>query len=150
MFHRFEHETEFYPTLSRLPLYVRMKLDITGVKVSLKDWLAFSMEERQVLCHFSLETEEEKQIFSSYLNFLCRKYRGKSVEMVAPMNESLWNTVDQIPQNVLERSQAEAQVVNRQEWNGWKSHQRYAIYKTAISKTEPEQFFAVLKELRQR
>ena len=73
MFHRFRYEAEFYPTLSRLPLYVRMKLDLTGVRLSLKDWLAFSLEERRVICHLPVETEEEEQAFISYLDFLCRK-----------------------------------------------------------------------------
>jgi hypothetical protein len=36
-----------------------------------------------------------------------------------------------------------------EEWKRWKFHQRYALYKTALSQSEPEQFFAVLKELRE-
>ena len=41
MFHRYDYESEFYPSLTRLPLDVRRKLDVTGIKVSLKDWLSF-------------------------------------------------------------------------------------------------------------
>jgi hypothetical protein len=73
MFHRYQYESETYPSLSRIPLHVRMKLDVTGIKISLKDWLAFSIEERTVLCHLPVETEEEKQAFASYLDFLSRR-----------------------------------------------------------------------------
>jgi hypothetical protein len=41
MFYRYHFESEIYPTLSLIPLHVRMKLDITGIKISLKTWLAF-------------------------------------------------------------------------------------------------------------
>src|ERR687895_781659 len=78
MFYRFRCEAAFYRNLDRLPLHVRMKLDLTGIKLSLKDWLAFHIEERM----------------------------------------------------------------------GWAAHQRYALYKTAISRSEPDKFFIVLDELR--
>ena len=58
MFYRYRFESEIYPSLSLIPLHVRMKLDITGVKISLKTWLSFSVEECWVLCHLTVETEE--------------------------------------------------------------------------------------------
>ena len=60
MFHRYDYEAEFYPSLSRLPLDLRRKLDITGFKISLKEWLAWSLEERTALCHLPCE-----KLFSS-------------------------------------------------------------------------------------
>ncbi len=74
MFHRYQHESDSYPSLSRIPLDVRLKLDVTGIKIALKDWLAFSIEERTILCHLPIETEEERQAFTSYLDFLSRRY----------------------------------------------------------------------------
>lgn len=150
MFYRFQYEAEFYPTLSRLLLHVRMKFDLIGIKLSLKDWLAFSMEERMVLCHLPVESDEEKQAFSAYVNFLCQKYCGVPAERVPPMSASLWDSASEIPAPVVERSAARGAAVTLQEWNGWQSHHRYALYKTAISKNEPEKFDAVLKELRER
>ena len=74
MFHRYQYESDIYPSLSRIPLHVRMKLDVTGIKISLKDWLAFSIEERTVLCHLPVETEEEKQVFHPTSISLSRRY----------------------------------------------------------------------------
>jgi hypothetical protein len=34
------------------------------------------------------------------------------------------------------------------EWRRWEPHQRYALYKTAISKSQPEAFADILDELR--
>jgi len=149
MFHRYQHESDIYPSLSRIPLDVRLKLDVTGIKISLKDWLAFSMEERTILCHLPVESEEERQAFASYLDFLSRRYRGASVGTTAPISNSLWDEPHQVPEPIAAKSTPQTPPVTVNEWSRWKSYQRYALYKTAVSKSDPGQFFAVLKELRE-
>jgi len=149
MFHRFRYEAEFYPTLSRLPLHVRMKLDLTGIKISLKDWLAFSFEERTVLCHLLIETTEEKQAFSTYINFLSQKYLGKPAAMTDVMNSSRWSD-SEVPLPVQQKSSSCSSAVTLTEWAGWQAHERHALYKTAISDNQPEAFEQVLKQLRER
>ena len=147
MFHRFKYEAEFYPALSRLPLHVRMKLDLIGVKISLKDWLAFSFEERTALCHLPVETAEEKQAFGAYLNFLSQKNRGEPASTTDALSSSLWNTAE-VPQPVIQKSESFAPVVTLAEWTRWQDYERYALYKTAISNSQPEAFEQVLKQLR--
>jgi hypothetical protein len=44
-----------------------MELDMTGLRISLKIWLLFGLEERRVLCQLPVETEEEREVFPSYL-----------------------------------------------------------------------------------
>ncbi|HEY6363673.1 MAG TPA: nitrate reductase associated protein [Candidatus Binatia bacterium] len=149
MFHRYQHESDIYPTLSRIPLHVRMKLDLTGIKLALKDWLAFSIEERTVLCHLPVESEEEKQAFASYADFLSRHYRGTPVATTAAMSSALWNDGLEVPVAVAGKRTPGTPPVTIEEWRRWKFHQRYALYKTALSQSDPEQFFAVLKELRE-
>jgi hypothetical protein len=147
MFFRFAYEAEFYPALNRLPLHVRMKLDLTGIKVSLKDWLAFSFEERTVLCHLPIETVDERQAFTSYLDFLSRKYRGEPVAATEVIASALWDRT-RVPEPVARKSAATSRAVTLAEWSLWQAHQRYALYKTAISKSQPEAFEKVLDELR--
>ena len=149
MFYRYNFENEIYPTQSRIPLHVRMKLDLTGVKISLKNWLAFSLEERQALCHLPVDTEEEKQTFVSYLDFLCRRYFGEAASSVPPVADPPWENPSQIPDSVLAKSRETGQSVTAGEWRGLNTCQRYALYKLSISKNEPEQFYAVLREFRE-
>jgi len=148
MFHRFSYEAEYYPTLSRLPLHMRMKLDLTGVKISLNDWLSISFAERAVLCHLPCASDEEKAVFTAYLDFLSQKYRGVPVQMTEIMDSALWEQ-SVVPEPVRQKSAASG-VVTTSEWLGWQAHQRYALYKTAISKSQPEAFAGVLGELRQK
>jgi hypothetical protein len=148
MFHRFLYESEFYPDLSRVPMHVRMKLDLTGVKISLDEWLAFSFEERTAVCHLPVDTEEEKSAFISYLDFLSRKYVGQPVALTDALDSAVWENLEEAPSAVTDKSALKAAPVTRQEWMRWKSHERYALYKTAIAKRDTEAFFALLTELR--
>ena len=147
MFHRYRCEAEFYPSLNRIPLDVRMKLDLTGLKISLKDWLAYSIEERSVLCHLPINDPEEQQAFVGYVDFLCRKYRNQPVEVTAALHPVLWNA-SEVPEAVAQKSAACFNTVMLTEWRDWEPHQRYALYKTAISKSQPEAFADILDELR--
>lgn len=147
MFHRYRYEAEFYPSLNRIPLDVRMKLDVTGLKISLKDWLAYSLAERAVLCHLPTDDPEEKQAFVAFIDFLCRKYRNQPVEITAALDPDLWDS-RQVPEPVAQKSRSCFNTVMLTEWLGWQPHQRYALYKTAISKSQPEAFADILDELR--
>jgi hypothetical protein len=147
MFHRFQYESEYYPTLSRVPLDVRMKLDVTGTKISLKAWLAFDFAERTILCHLPIESADERQAFVAYMDFLSRRYRDRPVETMAAMSGALWSPSN-IPEPVIERSASRAGAVTSEEWARWQSHERYALYKTCTSTKQPEAFVQVLAELR--
>jgi len=147
MFYRFDYEADFYPTLSRVPLYVRMKLDLTGVKVSLKDWLSFAFEERAALCHLPVATAEEKQVFRAYLDFLSKKVARQPIATTEPLSGLLWSQAE-VPPPVRSKSAACTKIVTLGEWAAWQDHERYALYKTAISQSQPEAFEQVLRQLR--
>lgn len=147
MFHRYDYEAEFYPALSRLPLDLRRKLDVTGIKMSLQDWLAFGMEERAVLCHLPCDSDDEKQVFVLYIDFLSAKYLGKPTEKTAAMSDVPWSD-SALPDAVVQRSTSLREAVTLNEWRRWQSHHRYGLYKTAVSKNQPEAFEQVLRQLR--
>jgi len=147
MFHRYDYEAEYYPSLSRLPLDLRRKLDVAGIKISLKNWLAISLDERMVLCHLPCDSDEERQVFTRYLNLLTEKYCGKPSEMTEPVNADLWSDTA-VAAPVVQKSSVLGAMVTPNEWRRWQSHHRYALYKTAVSKSQPEAFEQVLKQLR--
>ncbi|MCZ6564472.1 MAG: hypothetical protein O6948_16360, partial [Deltaproteobacteria bacterium] len=134
MFYRYNFESEFYPLLSLIPLHVRMKLDITGLKISLKTWLTFSVEERWVLCHLPVETEEERGIFSSYLAFLTRHYVGEEPSRVQAVTDPPWEDSDQVPDSVRAKSDEIDRPVTLEEWSQWNAYQRFALFKLSVSK----------------
>ena len=148
MFYRFEFEAAFYPTLERLPFHVRMKLDLAGVRVSLNTWRAFSLDERRALCHLPADTDEEKEVFASFLAELAQARAGAAAERCPVLDPSAWAAAA-VPEAVAVRSEGEGIIVTPSEWSRWAGHERYALYKTAHSK-DPELFHQALHELRQR
>ena len=148
MFYRFEFEAQFYSTLERVPFHVRMKLDLAGVRVSLNTWRAFSLEERRALCHLPADTDEEKAVFSSFLTELAQARAGVEVDRGPGLDPDAW-AVAPVPDPVAVRSEGEGVPVTPAEWSRWAGHERYALYKTALSK-DPELFHQALRELRHR
>lgn len=147
MFYRFEFEAAFYPTLERLPFHVRMKLDLTGIRVSLSTWRAFSLEERRALCHLPADTDEEKEVFAAFLATLAAR-AGVEAERCPVLDPDAWASAS-VPDSVASRSEGEGVPVTPAEWSRWAGHERYALYKTALSK-DPELFHQALRELRHR
>ncbi len=149
MFYRYRFESEIYPSLSLIPLHVRLKLDLTGVKISLKGWLAFSLEERWAVCHLPVETEEERKTFSSYLDFLSRRYLGENAASVPPITDPPWEDLGRVAEPVQAKSKKIGKAVTLKEWSQWNLLQRYALFKLSISKNEPELFYEALREFRE-
>jgi hypothetical protein len=147
MFYRFRYEAEFYSSLSRIPLHVRMKLDLTGIKISLKEWLAFDFAERAALCHLPCHSADERQAFIGYLEFLSCKYSGAPVAVTNALDSALLDKA-RLPEPVRKKSADSLHPVTTQEWFGWKFHERYALYKTATSQSQPDAFAQVLEQLR--
>jgi hypothetical protein len=147
MFHRFRYEAEFYPSLSRVPLYVRMKLDLTGIRISLKDWLAFDFAERAALCHLPCRLSDERQAFVGYLDFLSRKYCGTPAVVTNALDSALWDKT-RLPEPVRKKDADSLKRITSEEWSNWQFHERYALYKTAISQSQPDAFAQVLEQLR--
>jgi hypothetical protein len=146
MFHRYNYEAEYYSALTRVPLDVRRKLDLAGVKIALKEWLSFSLEERAVLCHLPYETSEEREVYGRYLGFLCRHYFGKPEDRVAALSDAHWGP-EQLPRAVADKSSALGGEVTLDQWRVLSGPQRYALYKTATSTSQPEAFEQVLQQL---
>ena len=148
MFHRFEFEAAFYPTLERLPFHVRMKLDLAGVRVSLNTWRAFTLEERRVLCHLPADTHEEREVFAAFLAALAQARAGVEAVRCPALDPDAWAAAS-APDSVVARSEGEGVPVTLAEWGRWAGHERYTLYKTSLSK-DPELFRLALRELRHR
>jgi len=71
------------------------------------------------------------------------------VATTVAISNSLWDSALRVPAPVAGKNAPQTPPVTIEEWRRWKSYQRYALYKTALSKSDPDQFFAVLKELRE-
>ncbi|HEX9446229.1 MAG TPA: nitrate reductase associated protein [Candidatus Binatia bacterium] len=150
MFQRYRFEAETDPDLSFIPLYVRMKLDLVGIKLALKTWLAFTMEERELLCRLPAESEAEKKLYADYLDALSERATAAKAVRAEPAGGLEWRADGSVPEAVAARSRAAGAAVTDLEWTGWGRFQRYALLKLALSRNDPDRFARALKEFRER
>jgi hypothetical protein len=67
VYRRFDFEGDIHATLSCVPLVVRRKLDLAGLKISLAGWQALSRAERLALCHMPADTNDDVAVYTEAL-----------------------------------------------------------------------------------
>jgi hypothetical protein len=84
MFRRFEFEKEVYETLELMPMSLRRKLDLLGIKLHLKQWQSLSRVERLVVCHFPVGTAEEREVLAGYVGEAVMRRDGTELATASP------------------------------------------------------------------
>ena len=70
--------------LGWIPRSVRDKLDQVGIKLHLKEWQAFPLEDRQALCALPCRTAVEKKAFQERLDALALRHCGALPQRLPP------------------------------------------------------------------
>jgi hypothetical protein len=97
MFRRFEFEKEVYKTFDQMPMTVRRKLDLLGVKLHLKQWQALSRVERLIVCHFPVTLTEEREVLTAYLGEAVMRHDGSTLATVTPRASGAQSEPEGIP-----------------------------------------------------
>jgi len=84
MFRRFDFENEEYATLELIPMSVRRKLDLAGVKLHLNQWQALSRTERLAVCHFPADSSEEREVLAAFLAEAVKRCGGGELSTMTP------------------------------------------------------------------
>jgi hypothetical protein len=129
MFRRFEFEKEVSETLDLMPMTVRRKLDLLGVKLHLKQWQSLSRVERLVVCHFPVDSREEREVLTAYLAEATTRRDGSNISLVTPAASGTQSEQDGIPPEV-ERVMRELKLPV-QAWYRLDSDERFALARLA-------------------
>ncbi len=70
--------------LGWIPRSVRDKLDQVRIKLHLKEWQAFPLEDRQALCALPCQTAAEKKAFQNRLDVLALQHCGALPRRLPP------------------------------------------------------------------
>ncbi len=129
MFRRFDFEKELYETLEFMPLSVRRKLDLAGVKLHLKEWQALSRTERLVVCHFPVASPEECGVLAAFLRDAVKTRAGAELAIMKPGSHDDAPGAGQAPPDVA-RLIAELKLP-QQRWSLLDPDERFALAKMA-------------------
>src|SRR5436305_14903016 len=81
MYLAFEFEGDVHRTLETIPLAVRRKLDLAGLKLSLQGWTSLSRAEKLALCHLPVEGDGDLDVYREAL----RGFADRSAHPVSPL-----------------------------------------------------------------
>jgi hypothetical protein len=141
MYLRFAFEGDVHETLQTIPLAVRRKLDLSGLKLSLVGWTALSRAERLAVCHLPVDSPQDLEVYREALRGFAER-AGHPVTPLesGPADPGSWGA-GEVPATIAGR-------VDATEWAGFPDEARYVLLKLADPKRDPAKFNLALGELR--
>ena len=145
----FQFEKDFAGALYCIPMAVRRKLDLCGVKVSLKQWNKFALDEREHMVVQHCETPGEVDAYGRYVVNVVENRTHEPAQMLERDAGAEWNDANSVPQRVLdysiERGVNEPTVT---QWAALTPLQRFAIFKLTRPGHTNENFVPAMREFR--
>lgn len=126
MFRRFNFETDIDDKLELVPMTVRRKFDLVGLKIHLKQWAALTLAERRVVCHLPVASQEEREVLAAFLRGAISRDTGAEPSAMAPATDA--------PPEVTPDRVGEMISLHKLEparWRQFDAEQRFALEKCA-------------------
>ncbi len=148
MFRKFKFEQDFYDRLRCIPFAVRYKLDLAGVKLSLKSWNLFSEEERSKLCDLDAEGPDAARYRDLVVSLLQRL--GESPKFLEPaqpeQEKGQWGNPNRIPAEVAAKISRLGLTLEPEDWKKLDDLQRFVLLKLSQGKHDQANLGPALKE----
>lgn len=142
----FHFEADFVDSLRCIPMVVRYKLDICGVKLKLAHWHQFSQAERLTLVELPCQTEEEVALYRQSLQDLVKLHTGQWPTDLSSDQPPAWRSLSQIPRDVEEQCQRLGINLSLQQWADLGDLQRFVLIKLSQSRHENSNFLPACRE----
>ncbi|NMG19172.1 nitrate reductase associated protein [Brasilonema bromeliae] len=142
----FEFEADFVDSLRCIPMQVRQKLDISGIKLKLSDWSHLTKDEREALVELPCSTESEIQTYKEYLQNLILQRTGTPPAELPIEPHPAWLDANTLPTNLQEKAREFGVTLSPQQWAELTSLQRFALIKLSRPGHENQNFPKALKE----
>jgi len=130
MFRRFNFEKDLCETLEFVPMPVRRKLDLAGVKLHLNQWQALSRVERLVICHFPVASSEEREVLAAFIREAVKNRTGTELAAIKPESRDDTPGPSQAPPPEVARLIAELKLPDTG-WSLFDPDERFALAKLA-------------------
>ncbi len=142
----FQFEADFVESLRCIPMQVRYKLDICGIKLKLAQWNHFSSHDRQTLVVMPCLTETEIAFYRDILSRMIKEKTGELATELPVDPYPIWDWTDRVPDEVLDRAKSLGVEITLQQWDNLTSLQRFALTKLTRSSHENSNFLPALQE----
>jgi len=143
----FQFETDFAGALYCIPMAVRRKLDLCGVKVSLKQWNRFELKERESLVMRSCDTPEQTDAYQHEVAQLLQTRAGDTPQFLDRDAGTEWNNTSAVPERLIDYcDEREVPAPNLTQWSTLTELQRFALFKLTRPGHTNENFIPAMRE----
>ena len=126
--HCFAFEQDFIGNWRCIPLCVRRKLDLSGVKLKLNHWLALTQDQRQQLVDWPDTSDALLQLRDHLRQCTASMPDGRAKDL-DPVTAAPWQQVDQLPEEVAEAAVARGVELTSTHWREIRELDRFALCK---------------------
>jgi hypothetical protein len=140
----FAFESDFVESLRCVPMCVRLKLDVAGVKLKLNEWSKTDPAERTYLADMPCSSRDEIRAFRDFISLLVRINCGALPTLMDP-TEPLWNS-EEVPEQVMEKAVSFGVAVPPDAWRSLDELERFALVKLSRPGHEGKNFVPALEE----
>ena len=126
--HCFAFEQDFIGNWRCIPLCVRRKLDLSGVKLKLNHWLALTQDQRQQLVDWPDTTDALLQLRDHLRQCTASMPDGRAKDL-DPVTAAPWQQVDQLPEEVADAAAARGVELTATHWREIRELDRFALCK---------------------
>lgn len=143
----FQFEADFMENGIRcIPMAVRIRLDLAGIKLPLAVWCRCSVDERMTLATMPLQTVEQKIAYCSFLETLIRNITGEA-PVFLPVDETpAWDDTRRVPLLLQQHAAQYGWIVTPSGWQSLSRLQRFALLKLCRPGHENRNFPIAMKE----
>ena len=128
--HCFAFEQDFIGNWRCIPLCVRRKLDLCGVKLKLNHWLLLSKDQRQTLVDWPDGADALGQL-RQHLRDCTRTMADGMAKDLPPVSSAPWQQVEVLPDAVQEAATARGVLLSLEQWARLSELDRFALCKLA-------------------
>jgi hypothetical protein len=126
----FEFEQDFMENNMRcIPMLVRFKLDAVGIKLKIREWSKFTLDEKIDLAIKPCVTPAEIRRYHNELNFLIKKYTAGEATMLNVDFSSEWEILESVPENLQLKAAEFGWKIKLPQWKSLNNLQRFALLK---------------------
>jgi hypothetical protein len=143
----FDFERDFAGSLRCIPMIVRFKLDLVGVKLSLRQWSRFGHRDREQLVGMPCEMPDEVADCRAFLIFLIESFADEPVKNLEVVAHPEWSHTDRAPDRVVRLALDRGlEPPSADIWASWTPLQRFALFKLTRPSHDNDNFEPALQE----
>jgi hypothetical protein len=143
----FAFELDFGGTLRCIPMSARLKLDQTGIKLSLKQWNRLPEEKRRELVNKACDESQQIESYKQYVIALIEEFRLTPVELMPLDDSPPWGDPAVVPERIgaWARSLAVAPP-SLEQWAALSPLQRFTLFKLTRPGHSNDNFIPAMRE----